>query len=361
MRAGFNKIFSITFSLIILVSAVVLPAFPHTNAQEIDTGSYIKGKVMETGDERIENGLYSQSVTVKLEDGSIIDVIHETQSAGSIIKYEKGDNVIVHKFSAEGSERYIITDHNRMPFLIVLFGLFAAISLLIGRKHGFFSFVGMAFSFFVLFTFVLPQIMAGRSPVLITVFASFFIVPVTFYLSHGISKKTHVAVISTFIVLIITSILAAVSVSLARLTGFASEEARFLQLAHTSINMRGILLSGIIIGFLGVLDDITVSQASVVTQLKEANPNLGTLELYRRAMAIGRDHITSLVNTLVLVYTGASMPLLLLFINNPQPAYFVLNTEIIADEIVRTLTGSIGLIMAVPIATFFASIVAEVE
>jgi uncharacterized membrane protein len=184
-----------------------------------------------------------------------------------------------------------------------------------------------------------------------------FIIPVTFYLSHGFNKKTHVAIVGTIISLIITGVLAAVFVNISKLTGYASEEAGFLQSEiGGTINMKGVLLAGIIIGTLGVLDDITVSQSAIVYQLKKANKKLGFRQLFSRAMKVGHDHISSLINTLVLVYAGVAMPLLLLFVNNPRPFSEVINYEIIADEIVRTLVGSIGLITAVPITTVLAAL-----
>src|SRR3990167_3548556 len=202
----------------------------------------------------------------------------------------------------------------------------------------------MGLSFFVIFTFVLPQILSGKDPIFIAITASLFIIPISFYLSHGLNRKTTAAVIGTIIALVVTGILANVFVDAARLTGFASEEAAFLQQAKPDlINIRGLLLAGIIIGVLGVLDDITVSQSAIVFQLKEANPRIRFDELYMRAMDVGQDHISSMVNTLILVYTGAALPLLLLFIDNPHPFSEVINYEIIADEVVRTLVGSIGL------------------
>jgi len=162
--------------------------------------------------------------------------------------------------------------------------------------------------------------------------------------------------------LIITGVLAGFFVESAKLTGFASEEAGFLQIARGgTINIKGLLLAGIIISTLGVLDDVTVSQSSIVNQLKETDKNLSFEKLYQRAMKVGQDHISSMVNTLVLVYTGAALPLFLLFIDNPHPFLEVINYEIVADEIVRTLVGSIGLILAVPITTFIAAMTLEKE
>ena len=154
--------------------------------------------------------------------------------------------------------------------------------------------------------------------------------------------------------MVITGLLAKFFIEVAKLTGYASEEAAFLYVAKEGVNIRGLILAGIIIGTLGVLDDITISQAAIAQQLRAANPKISRKEQFWRAMDVGRDHIASMINTLVLVYTGAALPLLLLFITNSHPFTEVINYEVIAEEIIRTLVGSIGLIAAVPITTFLA-------
>ncbi|RJR24314.1 YibE/F family protein [Candidatus Microgenomates bacterium] len=248
----------------------------------------------------------------------------------------------------------------RRDSLLLLFCLFLVLVVSIAGIRGFMSVLGMGFSFLVIFLFVLPRISSGANPVMIAILGSFFIVPATFFLSHGFNKKTVVAIAGTVVALMFTGLLAGFFVDNARLTGFSSEEAGFLQFHHNGIiNIKGLLLAGIIIGVLGVLDDITISQSAVVFQLKDSNPKIKKGELYKRAMSVGKDHISSMVNTLVLVYTGAALPLLLLFINNPRPFSEVINYEIIADEIVRTLVGSVGLILAVPVTTFFAVFAAK--
>ncbi len=213
----------------------------------------------------------------------------------------------------------------------------------------------MTISFAILFIFVLPQIQAGKDPVLIAILASIIIIPVTFYMSHGFEKKITVSVIATFIALVITGLLSSFFVDLTHLSGTASEESMFLQMSNgIQYNLKGLLLAGIIIGTLGVMDDITVSQTAIVYQLHDLKNDLPFSELFKRSIQIGKDHIASMINTLVLVYTGASMPLLLLFMNNPRPFDEILNFELITTEIVRTLVGSIGLILAVPITTYLA-------
>jgi uncharacterized membrane protein len=232
--------------------------------------------------------------------------------------------------------------------------------VLIGKKQGLASIGGMLFSFFVIFTFVLPQISSGNNPITVAIIASFFMIPVTFYLSHGLNKKTTIAMIATLMTLIITGLLASFFIEASNLTGFASDEAAFVEAAMPGfINMQGLLLAGIIIGVLGILDDITISQAAIVYQLHETAPHLSVRTLYTKAMNIGRDHIAAVVNTLILVYTGAALPLLILFVHNPRPFSEVINYEMIAEEIVRTLVASIGLIMAVPITTILAAYIAK--
>ena len=277
------------------------------------------------------------------------------------LKYKVNDRVIV-TFSKnfEGNDYFYITDYIRRDSLLWLFIIFVLSAVVIAKWRGILSLVGMGISFLVIFSFILPKILSGSNPVEIAILGSLIIIPVSFFLSHGFNKKTIVAIAGTLIALIITGILANVFVEAAKLTGFASEEAGFLQAARGGlINIKGLLLAGIIIGVLGVLDDITISQSAIVFQLKEANEKLKFNELYKRAMNVGQDHISSMVNTLVLVYTGAALPLLLLFIDNPHPFSEIVNYEIIADEIVRTLVGSIGLILAVPITTVIAALVAE--
>lgn len=277
------------------------------------------------------------------------------------LKYQVNDKVTVTFIKDfEGNDNFYITDYIRRDSLVWLFIIFVVLSVVIAKLRGLLSLVGMGISFLVIFSFILPKISAGSNPIEIAILGSLIIIPVSFFLSHGFNKKTMVAIAGTLIALIITGILSNIFVEAAKLTGFASEEAGFLQVAKQgSINMKGLLLAGIIIGVLGVLDDITISQSAIVFQLKKANEKLGFSELYKRAINVGQDHISSMVNTLVLVYTGAALPLLLLFIDNPHPFSEVVNYEIIADEIVRTLVGSIGLILAVPITTLIAAIVVE--
>ena len=270
------------------------------------------------------------------------------------IEYQVGDQLMIYQADAD---TFLIADQIRSNALLILFIAFVFLVLLISKWRGVGSLLGMAFSFLVIIYFILPKIANGTNPILIAIVGSLLIIPATFYPSHGINRKTTIAIFSTILALVITGVLASFFINFAKLSGLSSEEAGFLQIINPGLfNMKGLLLAGIIIGVLGVLDDVTVSQASIVGQLKIANPQFTKVELYKRAMEVGKDHISSMVNTLILVYAGASLPLLLLFNDAAKPFSEIVNYEIIADEIVRTLVGSIGLILAVPISTFLTTI-----
>lgn len=270
--------------------------------------------------------------------------------------YKKNDKLLIsYSKDLEGNDKYLIADYLRQDILIVLFVVFIVVSVLITGVRGASSILGMFFSFLIIFKVLLPLIIKGFNPVIAAIGSSILIIPVSFYLSHGFNKKTHVAIIGTIISLLITGLLASVFIIQSKLTGFSTEEAGFLFFEKENINMTGILLAGIIIGTLGVLDDVTVSQSAIVFQIINLNKKLKFKELYLKAMKIGKDHIASMINTLILVYTGASMPLFLLFINNPRPFGEIVNYELIAEEIIRTLIGSIGLVLAIPITTIIAA------
>jgi len=273
-------------------------------------------------------------------------------------RLQKGDRVLVSLLPARnGKQSVIIEDHVRTVPLAVLVGIFLLIVFVIGKWKGLLSTFAMVLSFFVIARFILPQILLGNDPLLISLLGALFIIPMTFYIAHGVRRQTTVAVIGTFLALIVTGALSYFFVIYAKLTGFAAEEATFIQtMVGTHINMQSLLLAGIIIGAMGVLDDITISQTTIVQKLIKANPKYTFWKLYREAMDVGRDHIASLVNTLVLVYAGAALPLFILF-SSSQLGNFsqVVNMEIVSTEVVRTLVSSIGIITAVPITTFIAA------
>jgi uncharacterized membrane protein len=350
-------------TILVVLQLFIIPTPLHAQEDTAETLEATVFNILEekeiTSDFSEEQQLYQQ-LELLVTKGSLQDkkIIIENGNIpiANLQKYQLGDKVMVYyEKDFDNNDYFYITDYIRRAPLLWLFIIFIGLVAIIAKWRGITSLLGMVASFFVIFKFILPKILSGSDPVLIAIIGSMFIIPITFYLSHGFNKKTTVAIAGTVIALIITGILATIFVNTAKLTGFASEEAGFLQVDKQGVvNIKGLLLAGIIIGVLGVLDDITISQSAIVSQLKKANPKLKAEELYKRAMDVGQDHISSMVNTLILVYTGAALPLLLLFINNPQPFSQLINYEIVADEIIRTLVGSIGLILAVPITTIIA-------
>ena len=256
----------------------------------------------------------------------------------------------------EETNDYQIADYYRQKPINLLFWFFVVTVIGVGKLYGFTSILGMFLSLAVIIKIILPQIYSGTNPILVIIIASIFLIPTTFYLSHGVNIKTNLAIVGTFISAIITGVLAYSFTHLAHITGYANEEASFLDIAKSGqLNIQSLLIAGIIIGSIGILDDVSVSQVSVVNEIAKANPKFGFLELFKRSMSVGRDHVSSMVNTLFLVYTGAAMPLMLLFLDNSVSFTQIINTEMVAEEIVRTLVASIGLILAVPITTFMAA------
>jgi uncharacterized membrane protein len=256
------------------------------------------------------------------------------------------------------ADRYAFSDFERRSPLLWLTLAFVAIVLITGRLRGLRALVGLAFSLGVVVLFVVPAILNGGSPLAVATFGALAIMLVTIPLAHGLGPKTVAACLGTTAALLITLALAVLFTDLAHITGFGSEEAVFLRASSDDLSLQGLLLAGIVIGALGVLDDLTVSQSSTVMALRRADPTMGARDLYREAMAVGRDHLTATVNTLVLAYAGASLPVLLVFSLADTSFGTAVNSEAVAAEIVATLVGSIGLIAAVPITTALAALLA---
>ncbi|MBD3329362.1 YibE/F family protein [Candidatus Dojkabacteria bacterium] len=295
--------------------------------------------------------------------GSVVEIENGNYAQGRVYEYNKGDRLIISYYeNQEGKPVFLITNIVRTPSLLWLTVIAVILIIWIGRIKGLTSLVGMIFSFAVIMLFIIPGILAGKNPVVTSIIGSVAIVPVTFYLSHGFTRKTSVAVISTLISLACTIIFATFFVNAAKLTGLGSDDAMFLlTIKDAAIDLKGLVLAGIIIGTLGILDDITIAQVGIVFRLKELSPGLRADELYFKAIEHGRDHIASMVNTLVLAYTGASLPILLLFADSSRGFDEVINMEMIAEEVVRTLVGSIGLVLAIPISTFAAVFACQVS
>ncbi|MFF5082107.1 YibE/F family protein [Actinoplanes sp. NPDC000266] len=278
--------------------------------------------------------------TVRLDDGQEI-----TAEIGT--KVGLGDQVVL---LHTGSD-YAIVDHQRSTPMIWLLALTVAVILAFGRWRGLTSLAGLAVSFAVLLLFIIPAILDGSPPLLVAVVGASAIMFAALYLTHGLSTHTSVAVAGTLASLVLTGLLGAGFTAAMRLTGVATDDDAFLSATLGGIDMRGLLLAGIVIGALGVLDDVTVTQAVTVAEMSSSSSGWA---LYRAAIRVGRAHVGSAVNTIVLAYAGASLPLLLLFSTSTQPAGDLLTGELLAQEILRSAVGTIGLVAAVPITTALA-------
>lgn len=321
---------------------------------------FYRGEVVEILEERQEEfGLggtrpFSQKLKVKLLDGPRTgeEVVIDYGFLVGGQKLEVGERVVV----VTPNDTAYIFDRYRLPALSVILGIFVMLAIIFAGWRGLTSLLGLGASVLVLALFVVPQIMAGKNPLLISLIGALAIALISIYLAHGVSRRTTVAVVSTLITIALAIGLAQLFVAWANLMGTGSEEAFYLQTSPVAfINLKGLLLGGIIIGALGVLDDITTAQAAAVFEIWRAKPTLSRRELFRRGMAVGREHITSLINTLALAYVGASFPALLLFTVYQRPWWVVTNTETITEEIIRTLVGSTALMIAVPITTLLAA------
>lgn len=255
------------------------------------------------------------------------------------------------------TDYYFYADIDRRTPLAWLSALFAVLVIVLGRRRGLLALVGMAGTLAVLIGFMAPSVLDGHDPLLVAVVAAATIAFVTLYLAHGFNPLTTVALAGTLAALGLTLLLSWVFFEFAAFTGLASEEALVLPLIAGGLDVSSLILGGAVIGALGALDDVTVTQAALVAELRYRNPGLGTRQLVVSGIRVGREHIASTVNTLLLAYAGAGIPLVMLFAVSNQSLVMVANSELIAVELVRTLCGSMGLVAAVPITTALAALV----
>ena len=350
--------------LAIILFVACAAAFP-AGAQD----THYRARVLEVLNQQIEpreDGSASRQQHLRLEissgerTGEIIEIDNLNQLdvvAGDV--YRSGDRVVLLESLGPAGESYWqVIDRVRTGSLAWLALLFAAVILLVGRKKGLRSLLGLALSFAVIMKFIIPLILAGANPLVITISGSFLILLVLIYLNEGFNRVAHVSILAISLSLLLTGILAVSFTTAAKLTGAGGDELMYLiSLGEFTVDFQGLLLAGIIIGTLGVLDDVVISQVSLVRELKNANPQMTRRRLYQQAMKVGIAHIGAMTNTLFLAYAGVALPLLILFSVNHPPFLTIadaLNNELIATEIIRTLTGSIGLALSAPLATILA-------
>jgi len=363
---------ALTFAVLPLVLAAAVAMvvlWPRGATPELATGLEFPAELVDGTVARVDDDVLCPGVDDPLGPTCTIATVDVTSGsqAGRSVPLEvtagpatpvlrPGDKIVMGHVTdlplgAPVSAEFYFADYQRDFPLLLLGFIFAVAVVALGRWRGLRALGALGASLAVLVLFVLPAILQGSSPVAVAIVGSAVIMTVALFLSHGINVRTASALLGTLVSLGLTGILAMVFVGATRLTGLASEEAVYLQVSAERINLQGLILAGIIIGSLGVLDDVTVTQASAVWELRKANRSWGFSQLYRPAVRIGRDHIASTVNTLVLAYAGASLPLLVLFTQAERPLVEVAGGEVVATEIVRTLVGSIGLVASVPITT----------
>lgn len=262
---------------------------------------------------------------------------------------------MTHNERQDGESVYTVKEIDR-SFPIIFIGILFAVAILIfGGRQGLRSLISLAGSIFIIIYLLIPTLAKGYSPIFISTIAASAVLFFAIFLTHGFNKRSFVAFCGTIIAVSLTGLLAFFAIDLASLTGLASDESVYLNLnTGGELNFEGLLLAAIIIGSLGVLDDIAVTQVAVVRELVDTKNNLARFQIYKKALRVGKEHVGALVNTLVLAYTGAALSLLLLFSKTNQNLSFIINKEIFATEIIRSLIGSIGLVLAVPITTLLA-------
>lgn len=286
----------------------------------------------------------------------------EVVQPGAPRQLREGQGVVVaYAPDAPRDLQYSVTDVNRKFPLMLLAGVFALVVVAVGRMRGVMALVALALSFAVLTLFILPAILQGSNPLVVAVVGASAIMLIALYICHGLTARTSVAVIGTLISLLLIGLLGSLFIGWASLSGNTDDNTGLIHGLYPHIDMSGLLLAGVIIGSLGVLDDVTVTQTSAVWELHQADPTMSAKKLYRAGIRIGRDHIASVVNTLVLAYAGAALPLLLLFSIAQSSVGTVANSELVAEEIVRTLIGSIGLVASVPVTTALAALVVSAD
>lgn len=300
---------------------------------------------------------------VELLDGphrgeTVAALVGGPSGAVDLPAYQIGDEVIVTNQPGADGDFYVIGDRMRGPLLEGLVALFAAVVILVGGWRGLRSLLALALTLAVTVKLVVPLLLRGWDPVTLAVATATAVTIATLLLTEGWRRSTFAAIAGTFCALALTAVLAAVFTTLAQFTEFqGSEEAAFVSRSlGATFDVRGLLLAAVIFGALGVLDDVTMTQAAAVAELRMANPGANVGWLVRASMNIGRSHIAATVNTLVLAYVGASLPLLVLFAVGSQSLLTMASSEFIAVEVVRGLVGSIGIVAAVPLTTVVAAI-----
>ncbi len=353
-----------SFSRLIFLSLVFTVIFPvATLAQELhqDVKETVRAEVIEivSEEEREVSGTEIttsiQEVRIRIKDGARKG--EEAQLTTEVVKLKEGDNIFVRRnVSIDGVETFTYADFERWPVLTVIALLFVVLLLFFSRWQGVRALLALGGSVAAILFVLVPALLAGYDATLTTIGIAAVILALALFGTHGVNPRSIIAFCGTYGTVLITGLIAFPSVQLMRMTGFSNDASVYLNFAtNGTIDLTGLLLGSIIIGILGALDDVSITQVSVVEELKGANPSLNFMQLYNRAAVVGRNHIGSMVNTLALAYAAVSLPLILLYAKTGSSWGYVLNQEVVASEFLRIIVGSLGLILAVPATTAMAA------
>jgi uncharacterized membrane protein len=261
--------------------------------------------------------------------------------------------------ASQGSPAFIFVDFVRTLPIVLLALLYAAVVIAVARWRGLRALIGLVGAYFVLASFMLPGLVEGKPPLLLALVGSTVIMIGVLYFAHGFSARTSTALLGTMFGLGITALLAAWATGAANLAGVGNHEATTLVNTSANISISGVILCGLIISGLGVLNDVTITQSSAVWELYELAPASSARKLFTSAMRIGRDHIASTVYTIAFAYAGAALPILIIVMLYDRPLADTLTSAELSEEVIRTLVGSIGLVLAIPVTTLIAVLVVK--
>ena len=349
---------SVLASAILISSSILFGTISQAQPKfEADFG-YVEGRIKDIIASSKHDG--RSTALVQLRSGHVVraEIPRVDQfTPKDLPPFKEGQRVeLYYSYGTDGQHQFVVSDWVRRPSLFWLIGIFLLVSIVVARFKGFRAFLSTAASLLIVVAFIIPQILAGWNPIVVSLVGVGSILILAIYFVHGLNWSTTAALAGTLAAVLMTMVLGIAFTEWSYLTGFGSDEALMINAGANQINLKGLLLAGLLIGALGALTDITIVQASVIRELAHVNPELTARELYQRGMNVGRDHVGSLVNTLVLAYTGASLPLLLLLTLNDFSFARALNIELVATEIIQILVGSVGLVLSVPITTYIAAL-----
>lgn len=355
------KTFKKYWMLLIVIISVPFITFAQANSGTItEQQGYFRGEVeriIGTKSESFPNNdtqVIVQDIYVKILSGPYKD--QSVEITNDFSPMEVGD-----KFwgqwvtTTAGSTLFAVSDYERRPALLLLGILFVGVIIALGKMQGVRSIASLILSIVAIVYALIPLLLKGYPPVLITVIVGALVLFFAIFITHGFNRISSIAFLGTIIAVTMTSILARIATTMTHMTGFSTHEAIYLNFnTGGELDFVGIFLASIIIGMLGVLDDISITQVAVVRELYAVAGHLSKKELFTRALRVGKEHVSALVNTLVLAYVGVALPVLLFFATATAPIGQMINSEVFAAEIMRTVLGSIGLMMTVPITTWLA-------